>query len=468
MRVAILFPGRIYGWQYCKESLKRLQEKYNATFFVSLNAESPDESSTEFCKYFGLAPDQIEYKLSNTPEKYIQYDMYRVRDYNFYSQWFQVRSAFDLLQKYSKNHNKEFDCIVKYRADIDSNDTLYLELPPQPNRLYCQVHHIFQTHDTIAYGDFDMMDKYSQLVNFYEYFYQNGMLRYGSERQHVKPTELLLFDYMCLLAGNVHPRVDIIYFDFKSRLHPKRHEIEDFVLHPKKVAILLPGRIYAWQYCKASLQRLQDKYNAVFFVSMNQENPDESSEAFCKYFLIGPDQIIYTLCETPQKYLIYDEFCNNKGINTHYRQWFHVKNAFDLMDTYCKKYSITFDIVVKYRADIDSPDILHLETPQPNRFYAQINPTYQTHDIIGYGDYQMMEKYSRLVDFFEYFYDNNMLMFGDKKQFVKPSELLLFDYLCLLAQTTQPRIDIIYFDFNYLLHPKRHIDEPFVLHPLLN
>ena len=231
MRVAILLPGRIYGWQYCKESLKRLQEKYNATFFVSLNAEGPDESSTAFCSYFNLGPDQIKYSTTETPEQYKQYDIYRDRPYNFYSQWFQIKSVFTLLKNYTSKHTIHFDCIVKYRADIDSKDILSLEYP-QANRFYCQVHHIFQTHDTIAYGDFEMMEKYSKLVDFYEYFYQSGMLMYGSERQHVKPTELLLFEYIRLLAATTNPRIDIIYFDFDHSLHPKRHVLENFTLNP--------------------------------------------------------------------------------------------------------------------------------------------------------------------------------------------------------------------------------------------
>jgi len=59
MRVAILLAGRIKGWEYTKDALKSLQNKYNAIFFVSLNQEAADESTLAFCEYFNLTPEQI-------------------------------------------------------------------------------------------------------------------------------------------------------------------------------------------------------------------------------------------------------------------------------------------------------------------------------------------------------------------------------------------------------------------------
>jgi len=229
MRVAILFPGRIRGWQYCKESLKRLQDKYNATFFVSLNQQLPDESSNVFCDFFHLIPEQIAYIPTQTPEHYRQYHS-DGREHNYYSQWFHIKSAFDLCKNYCLKDSVVFDVVIKYRADIDTEMTLSIPNPIEPNRFYCPAHLSYQTDDQIAFGDFQTMEKYSQLVNFYEYFYQNGMLMYGANRQDVKPTEILLFDYLCILAQKTD--INIIYFEFKWELHIKKNSDEPFTLNP--------------------------------------------------------------------------------------------------------------------------------------------------------------------------------------------------------------------------------------------
>lgn len=219
MRVAILLAGRIKGWEYCKESLKRLQDKYNAVFFVSLNAEGPDESTIAFCNYFNVTPGQIIYIPTQTPEKYRQFHD-DGHEHNFYSQWFHIKNAFDLCIRYCLRHSFIFDIVIKYRADIDTELTLSIPNPVIPKRFYCPAHLAYQTDDQIAFGDFETMEKYSQLVNFYEYFYKNGMLMYGEKKNLPKPAEIILWDYLCMLAQKTD--INIIYFEFKWKLHPLR------------------------------------------------------------------------------------------------------------------------------------------------------------------------------------------------------------------------------------------------------
>jgi len=230
-----------------------------------------------------------------------------------------------------------------------------------------------------------------------------------------------------------------------------------------RTAIILAGRIKGWQYCKESLKRLQDKYNAVFFVSLNQVAPDESTVAFCEYFNVNPEQILYIPTETPEKYR---QFHADGREHNYYSQWFHIKNAFDLCKRYCDTHNMIFDIVIKYRADIQTIDTLDIPTLLPKRFYCPVDPAHQTNDQIAYGDFQMMYLYSRLVDLYEFFYKNDMLRYGNYKQHVKPTELVLYDYLNILAK--YEKIDVIYISFNFHLDDRRGRDEPFSLNPLLN
>lgn len=212
MRVAILLAGRIKGWEYTKDSLKSLQDKYNAVFFVSLNQDSPDESTTAFCNYFNLTSEQIAYISTQTPEKYRQFHP-DGREHNFYSQWFHVRSAFDLCKDYCLRNTTLFDVVIKYRSEIQSETILEIA-DVQPKRFYCPVHPAYQTNDQLAYGDFQIMEAYSRLVNFYEFFYTNKMLLYSGGIP--RPTECVLFDYLNILAN--YNKIDVIYIDFKFYL----------------------------------------------------------------------------------------------------------------------------------------------------------------------------------------------------------------------------------------------------------
>jgi hypothetical protein len=220
MRVAILLAGRIKGWEYTKDSLKSLQDKYNALFFVSLNAEAPDESTNAFCQYFNVSPEQIVYIPTQTPEKYRQFHP-DGKEHNFYSQWFHVRSAFDLCKSYCLQKNTMFDVVIKYRSEIKPEHVLEIGTII-PKRFYCPVHPAYQTNDQMAYGDFQTMEAYSRLVNFYEFFYENKKLLYSGGLP--RPTECVLFDYLNILA--YYDKIDVIYIDFKFYLDGKRNLLD--------------------------------------------------------------------------------------------------------------------------------------------------------------------------------------------------------------------------------------------------
>ena len=212
MRVAVLLSGRIEGWEINKDFLKLFQEKYNATFFVSLNLEGPDKSTHAFCEYFGVEHEQIAYIPTQTPELYRHFHL-DGREHNFYSQWFHVRSAFDLCKAYCMKYSQIFDVVIKYRTEIYSETIIEIS-EVQPKRFYCPAHPAYQTNDQLGYGDFQMMELYSRLVNFYEYFYQHEILLYSGGIP--RPTECVLFAYLNILAN--YEKIDVIYINYKFSL----------------------------------------------------------------------------------------------------------------------------------------------------------------------------------------------------------------------------------------------------------
>jgi hypothetical protein len=112
-----------------------------------------------------------------------------------------------------------------------------------------------------------------------------------------------------------------------------------------------------------------------------------------------------------------------------------------------------FDVVMKYRSEIIPESILEISDIQPKRFYCPAHPAYQTNDQMAYGDFEMMEAYSRLVNYYEFFYENKMLLYSGGLP--RPTECVLFDYLNILAYYF--KIDIIYIDFTFYLDGKRHL-----------
>ena len=216
--VAVIFSGRIKGYTYVEEQLEALQKKYNAKFFMSLNKEQRSEYIDRFCKKFNIEDDQVIIEKTAIPEWIRSFNVeYHILggkesphvDY-VYSSSKNIHSAFNLIAAYQEKHSVQFDCILFFRADIDSPEVINITIP-QENTI-----HIPEGYDwgginyQVAYGNYAAMKTYSELVN--------NIQKLCGEQGVYYHSETLLKRYL------ENENLNIVRFPFNYVLHPKRHE----------------------------------------------------------------------------------------------------------------------------------------------------------------------------------------------------------------------------------------------------
>lgn len=216
--IAILFSGRIKGYTYVEQHLEVLQKKYNATFFISLNNEQRSEYIDRFCKKFKIGDDQAIIEKTISPEWIRSFNVeYHTRggkessNVDFmYSMVQNIYLAFNLIAPYQEKHNTQFDCILFYRADIDSGEVINISMPIE-NTIYIPEGFDWEgINYQIAYGNYDAMKKYCDLVN-------NLQKLCGEQRISYHP-ETLLKKHL------ENEGLSIVRFPYNYFLHPKRHE----------------------------------------------------------------------------------------------------------------------------------------------------------------------------------------------------------------------------------------------------
>jgi len=214
MKVAILFSGRIKGYKSVKKNLLRLKDQYSPTFFCSLNKKTYSPYIKEFCENFSIQKEQINLELLTEPEWItdIQDLSIYVNPLNTWFMWYHLQKAFSLLTAYQATHNIKFDCILFYRADINSKVLLPLRMPVK-NTIYIPDDNDFYDNGTngiMAYGSYDTMLQYTNIVEYFK------KLCKTSKIDSLHP-ELVLTKYL----QNKH--INVVRFPYKYILLKLRH-----------------------------------------------------------------------------------------------------------------------------------------------------------------------------------------------------------------------------------------------------
>jgi len=86
-----------------------------------------------------------------------------------------------------------------------------------------------------------------------------------------------------------------------------------------------------------------------------------------------------------------------------YSMFYHRRKGFNLITKYQKSNKMQFDCVLFFRADIDEDDELNIQHPKENTIYIPNTNDYGgISDILAYGSYKSMDKYSNLVNYIKY------------------------------------------------------------------
>jgi hypothetical protein len=179
-----------------------------------------------------------------------------------------------------------------------------------------------------------------------------------------------------------------------------KKSIEKFTnVEPLNVAVFFSGRIKDYELEVEHLKKLKIKYNATFFVSLNESSELIYMKNFFTEFQIGSDQKNIEPTPPPSNLLLL--YCPNHPPSNYsnvYSMYYHNNKCYDLINNYQIKNSFMFDVIVKYRSDIHSNNTIDFIKPKPNTIYIPEGYDYEgTNDQIGYGDNQSMNLYCSIV-----------------------------------------------------------------------
>lgn len=145
-----------------------------------------EKSDSEFEKDVRLA-DKIleEYNKIEDPEKRLQYTNYAV---NCMGMYYKIMLANKLKRDWSEKNNIKFDYVIRMRSDFFWNTSIPADIFENldDNQIvlvydnYC-THAKWEGNDKFFGGTSDMMDKYTDLYNHFEFFFKKNIRIEGQE-----------------------------------------------------------------------------------------------------------------------------------------------------------------------------------------------------------------------------------------------------------------------------------------------
>ena len=187
MKVAMYFSGRIQNEKHKmnREHLQMFNNKYDMTYFCSLNKQANDEIFiNKFCSEFNISEDRINVEEISVPEVDSKITI-EGNINNMYSMFYHNYKAMELIKNFQDKHNTTFDAVIKYRADIYSQDIINIENNIDNDTVFIPVGSDWGgVNDQVAYGNFNSMYKYSscflkfhKYAEFYNVFHPETILK---------------------------------------------------------------------------------------------------------------------------------------------------------------------------------------------------------------------------------------------------------------------------------------------------
>jgi hypothetical protein len=166
-KVAMIFSGRIKAYEQVLPKLQDIVNRYNPVIFCSLNESAYTDEIDRFCKDLNISKNQVNIEPTVLP-KWSEKCRLVNPVFNVYSMFYHQNRAFKLLEKYQEQTFITFDCILYYRADMNSTDTLNLMVPLKKTVYLPNDRGYGGYNDRMAYGDFDAMKAYCSLIDSFE------------------------------------------------------------------------------------------------------------------------------------------------------------------------------------------------------------------------------------------------------------------------------------------------------------
>ena len=224
MKIAVILSGRINKWSDCIDVLKKnFMNIYDTDVFLSLDLESETQDIRDFKAQFNV--------VNSYYEKYTKY----LKDIPFKSEETSERKslsmfyhnfkAMEMILEHIKTTNTIYDVVVKFRADILSEDLFLIQFNVMPNTYYFPHGWCYRgINDQIAYGDIQSMTYYCSLYHY--------IIKYVYVDKQIFNPEFLLMYHINLVNAN------IIRFPYKYKLHPDRMKQDTYVPQIEKINLM--------------------------------------------------------------------------------------------------------------------------------------------------------------------------------------------------------------------------------------
>jgi hypothetical protein len=203
MKVAIYLSGRIYSKDGNRniEHLKNLKQKYDVTYFCSLNTDTIDDFTRNFCQELDISSDRLHIQKTPDNAEVEDHGRHAWNRKTVYSMFYHNKKCMDMTNA----SNIHFDVVVKYRGDIhNNNNSEFLIEMPHENTVYIPEGADWGgINDQIAYGNKETMTKYSECVTKMIDYCKSGT-NYHPEtllQRHIRDMHLVIkrFNYSYFL-----------------------------------------------------------------------------------------------------------------------------------------------------------------------------------------------------------------------------------------------------------------------------
>ncbi len=178
VKIAVLLTGRLHSKKINKDNIDK--DIYNKsintikllgddiTIFCSLNKSIEiSEYTRKFCEDFNITNEQINIEDTQEPRELYKYPKAAASNYHrAYSMFYHNLNVFKLLKNYKTKYNIDFDVIIKFRGDLNSNSIISLNNALDKSSVYIPKGFDYNgINDQIAFGNFETMKIYCSCVD---------------------------------------------------------------------------------------------------------------------------------------------------------------------------------------------------------------------------------------------------------------------------------------------------------------
>ena len=183
MKIAILVNGRIRGFDKCYESIfKNVIKDHDVDIFLGHNSKNKDDDLVLFQKIYSEKAKHIEIidsdiDIDHYEKKYPHNCSKVLNGHNMIYQYYCLYEAFQIMEKYSKDNDVNYDVVIYLRVDFN-----FITPIPEDLLKECKANTVyvpnFNDHtgltDCFALGNFATMKKYCSSMSYLEQYYKAG------------------------------------------------------------------------------------------------------------------------------------------------------------------------------------------------------------------------------------------------------------------------------------------------------